>query len=317
MRKDFFREYFTFTKKERTGIYTLLIIMLICFIIPFCFPVFTSHTLDDHDQFDKEISRLRMKEDSQTENKNNRSYQFKRAPHYNNSNIKANVSRRLFPFDPNTIGTKEWQMLGVRDKTIATIEKYISKGGHFYKADDISKIWGLTEEDKIALLPYVQIKDQRQARSFPQNNNTRSYGFKPYHKYEQQPFDINTADSATLDSLPGIGPRLAKRIITFRERLGGFTSVEQVGETYGLPDSTFLRIRSKLLIGKEVLNKINLNSCTLEQLKAHPYIRYALANSILQYRKQHGTFSELQDLKKIMIISDSIYYRISPYLTLK
>ena len=131
------------------------------------------------------------------------------------------------------------------------------------------------------------------------------------------PFDVNKADSATLDSLPGIGPRLAKRIIAFRDKLGGFTSVEQVKETYALPDSTFNKIKSKLFIKEGVLKKININTCTLDQLKIHPYFRYAIANAIIQYRSQHGPFKEARDLKKIMIVSDSIYDKILPYLIIQ
>lgn len=316
MSRDLLKEYFAFTKKERIGIYTLLIIIIICLIIPFCFPLFIKHTDEDHHRFDKEISILKIKENTPSDDRTFKTKPSNRDQFNSNYFRKPVVIRNLFFFDPNLIGTKEWEALGVKDKTIATIEKYIAKGGHFYKPEDIAKIWGLSLENIKVLLPFVRIKDQNVRRSFYINDSKSSHVYKPFHRYEQQPFDLNNADSAALDSLPGIGPKLAKRILIFRDRLGGFNSVDQVKETYGLPDSTFLRIKTKLFVTKE-LKRININTCTLEQLKGHPYIKYALANPILQYRTQHGTFNDLQDLKKIMVITDSVYKRILPYLSVK
>jgi competence ComEA-like helix-hairpin-helix protein len=98
--------------------------------------------------------------------------------------------------------------------------------------------------------------------------------------------------------------------------LGGFYSIDQVGETFGLPDSTFQKIKQYLTIQNQTIKKININSANVEELKTHPYIRYNLANPIVAYRSAHGSFSSIEDLKKIMIITEEVYQRISPYLTL-
>ena len=115
--------------------------------------------------------------------------------------------------------------------------------------------------------------------------------------------------------MPGIGSKLANRIIAFREKLGGFYKVEQVAETYGLPDSVFQKIKEKLVIGNSNVKKMNINNATVDELKVHPYIRYNIANAIVQYRNAHGNFSTVQDLKKIMIITEDIYSKVAPYLT--
>ena len=116
---------------------------------------------------------------------------------------------------------------------------------------------------------------------------------------------------------PGIGSKLANRIITFREKLGGFYKVEQVAETFALPDSTFQKIKDKLIITNNEVKKLNINTAGLDELKIHPYIMYIIANAIVQYRNQHGNFSAISDIKKIMIITDDIYIKLSPYLTVK
>jgi competence ComEA-like helix-hairpin-helix protein len=115
--------------------------------------------------------------------------------------------------------------------------------------------------------------------------------------------------------LPGIGSKLAARIVNFREKLGGFYSVEQVGETYGVPDSTFQKIKNRLVVNSEV-RKVNINLATKEELKTHPYIRWQLANAIVEYRNQHGPFKSLEDLKKIVLVDEINFKKIIPYLSM-
>ena len=115
--------------------------------------------------------------------------------------------------------------------------------------------------------------------------------------------------------MPGIGSKLAARIVNFRDKLGGFYSVSQVGETYGLPDSTFQKIKGSLQLGGTV-KRLDVNSATKEQLKTHPYIKWNLANAIVEYRNQHGAFKSLDELKNITIIDDTTFEKIVHYLSL-
>ena len=127
--------------------------------------------------------------------------------------------------------------------------------------------------------------------------------------------DINLADTSAWIALPGIGSKLAARIVSFREKLGGFYAISQVAETFGLADSTFQKIRSWLKLDPPVLRKRNINTATLEELKAHPYIRFTLARPIVAFRSEHGPFTKLEDIKKVMAVTEEIYSKISPYLS--
>jgi competence ComEA-like helix-hairpin-helix protein len=127
--------------------------------------------------------------------------------------------------------------------------------------------------------------------------------------------DINQADTAAFISLPGIGSKLANRIVNFRQKLGGFYSVQQVGETFGLPDSTFQLIQPRLQCGPAVLQKLNINTADANTLKQHPYIRWNIANAIVQYRQQHGLFHAVEDLQQIVLITPELYNKIAGYLT--
>ena len=115
-------------------------------------------------------------------------------------------------------------------------------------------------------------------------------------------------------SLPGIGEKLGTRIITFRDKLGGFHSVEQVAETYGLPDSTYQKIQTLLLVQETNIKKIPINQCSKDELKMHPYIKWKIANAIVEYRNQHGPFESLEDLKKIILLDHETFLKIQPYL---
>lgn len=127
---------------------------------------------------------------------------------------------------------------------------------------------------------------------------------------------VNTADSAAWETLPGIGPTLAARLVRFREKLGGFYSIAQVAETYGLPDSTFKKIQASLRLDSGSLKKLNINQMDERSLAQHPYIRYKLARLIVQYRSVHGPFSQPGDLYNIPLVNDSIYRKLEKYISL-
>jgi competence ComEA-like helix-hairpin-helix protein len=103
--------------------------------------------------------------------------------------------------------------------------------------------------------------------------------------------------------------------VSFRDKLGGFYSVDQVGETFALPDSTFQKIRQYLKIETISIKKININTATIDELKGHPYIRWSIANPIIAYRNEHGAFSKPEDLKKIVAVTDELFNKIAPYLS--
>ncbi len=316
MWKRFVNDYLSYTHKERIGIFVLLTLILICLLIPFLYPYLIHPKQYDHKEFNNEIARLKLLQSDSTENKKyspknfNEDYLDYAGPSDKNNFTKVRVE--VFYFDPNKASAEEWKRLGIKDKTIATIQKYLSKGGHFYKPEDVSKIWGLSPADIRRLTPYIRIENKRAEYV---KNTSETFTKRPsYTPKSLAPVDINIADTTAFIALPGIGSKLAQRIINFRSKLGGFYNIDQVGETFGLPDSTFQKIRSKLVITNSSVKNININTALLEEMKLHPYIRYNIANAIIQYRAQHGNFSSIADLKKIMLITDEVYNKVEPYL---
>jgi DNA uptake protein ComE-like DNA-binding protein len=288
---------------------------LICICLPFLFPYFIHRENHDHSKFEKEISGLKIQKVDSIERYNNKFDENNYANYYEPSEKNYNPKSKgeVFYFDPNTASISDWKRLGIRQKTAETIQKYLSKGGHFYKQGDISKIWGLHKQDVDRLLPYIRIANIKKEYA----NNKPDYIANNYSYKKPAPLliDINTSDTTAFISLPGIGSKLAQRIIAFRNKLGGFYSINQVKETYGLPDSTFVKIKPNLILTNSAVKKININVAPLDEMRSHPYIKYNIANAILQYRMQHGNFSSIADIKKIMIVTDEIFNKMSPYLT--
>ena len=301
--KETITGYLTFTRKERIGI--IIIILIISGI--FLFPQILSKTNTKATPVDNtwavSIKKLEQKE-AENNNQNFRQYNDDNSSSYqydrSTNNYSAKSKGELFYFDPNTLSAEGWQKLGLRDKTIHTIQNYLNKGGHFKKPEDLQRIYGLLPNEYERIEPFIKIE------AVPENAEYKNYTDKtPAENQTAKTYtsrytvvDINSTDTTALIALPGIGSKLATRIITFRDKLGGFYSLAQVGETFGLPDSTFQKIKQYLKLENASIRKININTATIDELKAHPYIKWSLANPIVAYRTEHGLFSKVEDVKK-------------------
>jgi DNA uptake protein ComE-like DNA-binding protein len=170
----------------------------------------------------------------------------------------------------------------------------------------------MSTKDARRLIPYIKISKPRSTSGEKLNYEEKSLSNSSNFIHR---VDINLADTNAFISLPGIGNKLAARIIKFRDKLRGFYSVEQVRERYNLPDSTFMKIKPMLLLGEPRAKKININTSSVDEMKLHPYLSYNIANAIFQYRKQHGTYQSVEKIKKIVLVSDEIFGKAAPYLT--
>lgn len=313
------KEYFSFTKKERNSIIILGLLALLFSLLPTIFPFLVKDDIElvVDTIAQRELTALEILPDKNEQT----TASYSDADLYQPKESKFEKYRRekitgeLFFFNPNTVTAEEWKRLGLRDKTIQTILKYRSKGGKFYKPADLQRIYGLHTDEYERLLPYVQIE------SNPKTNTEQAAVLAEFRterkEYNAALVDINDADTTTWKQLKGIGSTYARRIVNFRNKLGGFVSVDQVGETYGLPDSVFQKVKQQLRFSSSSINQIDLNNSTVDELKAHPYIGFSVANAIVQYRSQHGDFSTISDLQKIGAIDGALYRKISPYLTVK
>ena len=226
---------------------------------------------------------------------------------------------QLFTFDPNSVTSTELQQLGLSKRVSHTLINFRAKGGRFQKPEDLKKIYGFSAKDYERLQPYIQIGNSDLSSKTDLIAGTNVQSDKPkavpisYETVTKLAIDINQATAEEWQQLYGIGPSYSQRIVKFRDKLGGFVNVEQVKETYGLPDSTFQSIRSQLR--QSPLNQLlPINSADAELLKSHPYIRWKQANILVAYRNEHGSFRNIDDLRKVRALSEEFLIRIAPYL---
>lgn len=129
--------------------------------------------------------------------------------------------------------------------------------------------------------------------------------------------DINSADTNILMTLPNMTSYCAYMIIRYRKKLGGYYSVHQLREVWGMDSTIYNALQNEVWADTCLVQKININRADIKQLALHPYIRYYLAKAIVNYRDEHGLFATPQALHKMAAINDSTYLKIEPYLTTK
>lgn len=208
--KRWLKAYTSFTRTERMGIVALLSIMVILIITKTTMHLWV-HSKNDiakQEELAKKWAQLRQPHPL--------------ADRAKASDIQIAPSATLFSFDPNTIDAAELKKLGLQEKTISILHNWRSKGKHFYHKEDFKELYTLSEQDYHRLAPYINIRQQR--------------------------INLNTADSATLVSLPGIGAKLAHKILEYKKEIGKYKSIEQLMDVYHFSDSTINTLKQRLSI---------------------------------------------------------------------
>jgi len=321
-KKQWINDYLSLSRRERWGITGVVVLVALFFLLPSVLP--TSPGAARPGPADTAwITAMKKLEQPVPENgpgesrysERNRPYPGKTP--YGQGNTRSGGT--LFYFDPNTLDEAGWRQLGLREKTIKTILNYTSKGGKFRMPEDLKRIYGLFPDEFERIQSYIRIGSAPVAESkeWPTDKiqEVRPARFPATKK--PAAIEINTADTSDWIALPGIGSKLAHRIVLFREKLGGFYAIEQVAETFGLADSVYQQIRPLLRLEQPVVKKININTASAEDFKKHPYLKWAIVNTLIAYRKEHGPFTRLEDLKKIQSVTSELYAKISPYLILQ
>ncbi len=307
--KKMLTEYFTFSKKETYIAVVILIITSVFIFLPYIFS--TKKQKQPLDAAVAKIAGIELaKKDSANGDENDGTENKYPNNRYYNKSANADTKITPFQFNPNTIDEAGFHKLGLSDKLIKTILNFRSKGGSFRTAEDIRKIWGLKKEDADILVPYISIAAK------PTDNKFNNFNNKNFSKPAPKNIDINTATVEDFKALPAVG-NTAYKIVKYRERLGGFLSVNQIKETYGLTDSVYQSMLPYLSFSSANIQKLNINTLSDFELGKHPYISKDIAKAIAIYRTQHGNYLKVEDIKKIVFINQAMFQKIAPYLTVE
>jgi len=227
-------------------------------------------------------------------------------------------------FNPNTASYEQWKSIGLAESKIQVILRYKAAGGQFHQIEDLKKIYVLSDADYTSISQHLYIEPPKgkpaiatKTPKFPVDPPVKQIDKSP--ALSKQPLtliELNTASVDTLLSLPGIGWTLANRIIKYRNILGGYISISQLQEVYGLSEQVIEHVSDYLAIDTSQISKLQLNQVQVPDLLRHPYFSSHQAQAIVNYRNQHGQFQQLEDLLKIHTINEEFLSKIVPYLAL-
>ena len=220
----------------------------------------------------------------------------------------------LKSFDPNMISLNELLSMGIPGNVANNLINYRKAGGSFRSKTDLQKIYGMSENlynelEDFLTIHEKQIEDVRVVQTSSKEKTISTPAPTPL-------IAINTATAQELESIRGIGPTLSIRIVKYRDLLGGFHSESQLHEVYGLNEEVIEEVIQKITIDS-IRTTVNINSDDIKILSSHPYIDYSIARAIINYKKVHGPFKEKSEVKKIKIVSDSLYNKLSPYISVR
>lgn len=215
----------------------------------------------------------------------------------------------LFEFDPNTADSTALIKLGLKPYVASNIIKFRSKGGYFTTDENFAKVYGLTTQKYEELKPYIKIKE----RLTISRDSTQKKFITT--KKTSTIIELNTADTTKLMQVYGIGRGYAKAIIRFRNQTGGFVSIEQLKEIYGMTEQNYQKIIPYCQVNTSLVKKIAINTASVERLNAHPYLNFYQSKSIYEYRRQKGKIKNIQELNNLRDMNQTTIQKIEPYLS--
>ena len=221
-------------------------------------------------------------------------------------------------FDPNSVDSLTLVGFGIKPWKVKNFLHYRAAGKVFRSAEDIGNTYGWTEEDVERLAPYVRVgAAYRKKKEASRDEERRTYREKTPKHVETRKFqtmtkvDVNEADTALLRRIPGVGEKISEAIVRYRERLGGFHSVEQLRE---------IKIVSPELLewftvsSPSAVQKVNLNQASFQALNSHPYISYEQTKSLLQYCRLYGDVKDEATLLSTGIFTQEELEKLRPYI---
>ena len=259
---------------------------------------------------------VRMFEDSLEDLKSHYEHQYRQDTVYHQQKLQL-PKLNIHDFDPNTADSIELLEQGFKPWQVKNMLKYRAKGGKWRKKEDMLKIYGVDSTFYAEIEPFIVINDSLLSNGNAPSDSLAFDSTRQYTPKRDTIIEINSADTTTLQFVKYIGPKIAQLIISYRDQLGGFCSVEQVAETPYLPEGTFEKIKSSLTVDPSLVRQLNVNKCSVSQLSRHPYIRAEQAKAIYQLRRKHIKIADINQLYKADIFTDEQWQQILPYLSLE
>jgi len=303
------REYFQLDKRQERGLMVLAIILLLSIAFNHFAPYMFARSGESLLKTEVFIENLPTEPDRVDSDKS-----LKKS-----NKVILEVNRF---FNPNTISLENLKAMKLPSFVAENWVKYRNSGAVFFKAEDVSKIYGLEEDVFAQLKPWIQIEQEQLKKEKKETT------IKPKKEIKEKNFDteksippaiklgINSADSLELLNVRGIGPFYAGAIVEYRNRLGGFKDINQLLELYKMDSSKFDLMLPQLFLDTIEITRISINNATFKDILHHPYIDYETTKYIVNKRNRLGKYAALYQLKDSVHMPDSLYQKILPYIKL-
>ncbi|MDC8000143.1 helix-hairpin-helix domain-containing protein [Aequorivita todarodis] len=291
------KSHFTFSRQQRSGV-LLLLLLVISLLCVYWFVDFSEKDTFDVSSAEivsmqKELDSLRLVE---IENRKPKKY----------------------PFNPNFITDYKGYVLGMTNEEIDRLLQYRKEGKWINSAEDFKRVTGVSDSLLNALSPYFKFPDwvtnPKPKSNFKDYKNDKGFAEKPFG----QKIDLNKATEEQLQQVSGIGEALSKRILSYREKLGGFSDDIQLYNVYGLEPSVVQRTLNMFTVKTpKVISKININTASASDISTIPGISFEMAKKIWEYRRLHEKVNNIQELDKIEGMTERKLQLIQLYLSVE
>ncbi|PJJ54869.1 ComEA family DNA-binding protein [Hymenobacter chitinivorans] len=315
------RRYFKFSRRETSGFVGLLLLILLFLALPWLLlPALPRYSpAPDQQELDQLAAELAAQRQVRTFPPR---YPRRKYPRY-----QPVAQVQLAPFDPNTLTAPDWEARGLSHFLAQRVVHFRDVIGGFKAKEQIKRTYGLPDSVYTRLAPYIQLPDQlppREKKQFAHSykDGAPAFADRPAGKFPRKPthlapFDLNTADTTQLMQIRGIGRGLSRRVVEYRQQLGGFLREDQLAEIYSLRDAPDLvdSLRKYSFVAPGFAPaSLEINAAPFEVLQAHPYVGKRLARVIVAFRQQHPPFRQPDDLRQIRILDAETLDKLRPYL---
>ncbi|WP_302560687.1 ComEA family DNA-binding protein [Phocaeicola sartorii] len=297
------KDFFYFSKSERRAVLFLLTLLFVFICMWVLFPVKEEETLEQDQEGIEEIKNF-LAGVHEMEERQSLQYSYDKPK-------KRKVV--LAAFDPNSADSIDFLQRGLPPFIAHTILQYRRAGGKFRTADDFSRVYGLSSEEFKILKPYIRIAEvfRRKQDTLHAVKKMRKDTLAVYKYPEGTLVDLNEADTTELKKIPGIGSGIARMIVAYRNRLGGFYDTAQLKEVDYVNEDMLKWFK----LENSSIHRINANKAGLDKLRSHPYMNFYKAKVIMEYRRKKGKLKSLSQLSLYEEFTEKDLERLSYYLT--
>ncbi len=290
-----FKSHFKFNKQERSGIFFLLLTIILLQIGYFVFRSFsmvgTSNIFSVDEETQAQIDILKEKA-------------------YRKDSVK------IYPFNPNFITDYKGYTLGMSVDEIDRLHSFRKQNRFANSPEEFQQVTLISDSLLDAISPYFKFPEWTGNKPAGSANVQGASHFTPPDPVVPV-LDLNKATPEDLKMINGIGDKLSDRIIKFRDRLGGFLIEEQLYDVYGLEADVAERTLKRFkLLSSPVIEKIDINKASVAELTKLVYIRYSVAQEIVLYREAKGKIKSFEELKNIHDFPSDKIDRLALYLSL-